>query len=313
MKKIRIMIGIILLFVGVTIAPTIQFNTVKASQENDLVEVTTQACGIQGYKDTTVKLTKEQYQDLEQYLVEFRARLNQTTTREEAVPIFKEAMVELDKYGLLPRGMSVQRAQELVIGEFQNERIKKLSKILYNKNQQKIDINVNAFCLIAGRSNNSLPTNFIANGLTYGGVLSFELGLLIGYNLYKKFPGLMFLLSPFWFLSSFALIALGGTIQTLVNINPLSLVNLIGIGSKSGSNVIADFGWVYTFGILGLQSWKGNLIGTLPGYIILFSPPLLFFPAIWGFNGIKIWLLESENWWEISYLGTAILVGLDEQ
>jgi uncharacterized membrane protein YukC len=49
-------IGIILLFVGVIIAPTINFNIVKASQKEDLVEVTTQAYGIQGYKDTTVKL-----------------------------------------------------------------------------------------------------------------------------------------------------------------------------------------------------------------------------------------------------------------
>jgi hypothetical protein len=44
------------LFVGVIIAPTINFNIVKASQKDDLVEVTTQAYGIQGYKDTTVKL-----------------------------------------------------------------------------------------------------------------------------------------------------------------------------------------------------------------------------------------------------------------
>ena len=104
MKRKWLAIGIILLFVGVTIAPTINFNIVKASTDDDLVEVTTQACGIQGYGNTTVKLTREQYQDLEQYLVEFRARLNQTSTREEAVPIFKDAVVELDKYGLLPKG-----------------------------------------------------------------------------------------------------------------------------------------------------------------------------------------------------------------
>ncbi len=55
----------ILLFIGVIIAPTINFNTVKASTEDDLVEVTTQACGIQRYGDTTVKLTREQYQNLE--------------------------------------------------------------------------------------------------------------------------------------------------------------------------------------------------------------------------------------------------------
>ena len=113
-------IGIILLFVGVTIAPTINFNTVKASQEDDLVEVTTQACGIQGYGNTTMKLTREQYQNLEQYLVDFRARLNQTTTRGEAVPIFKDAVVELDKYGLLPKGMSIKTTQKLVTSQFVN-------------------------------------------------------------------------------------------------------------------------------------------------------------------------------------------------
>jgi hypothetical protein len=48
-------IGIILLFLGVTIAPTINFQVVKASTDDDLVEVTTQACGIQGYGNTTVK------------------------------------------------------------------------------------------------------------------------------------------------------------------------------------------------------------------------------------------------------------------
>ena len=116
MKQILV-VGIILLFIGVAVAPSINPGVVTASFDDDLVEVTTQACGIQGYKDTTVKLTREQYQNLEEYLVEFRARLNQTTTKEEAVPIFKEAVVELDKYGLLPRGMSVERAQRLVSSE----------------------------------------------------------------------------------------------------------------------------------------------------------------------------------------------------
>jgi hypothetical protein len=114
MKRKWLAIGIILLFVGVTIAPTINVQVVKASQDDDLVEVTTQAYGIKGYGNTTVKLTREQYQNLEQYLVEFRARLNQTSTREEAVPIFKDAVVELDTYGLLPKGMSVENAKSFL-------------------------------------------------------------------------------------------------------------------------------------------------------------------------------------------------------
>ena len=96
MKYQFIAIAIVFLFIGVAIAPSINFTVVKASNDNDLVEVTTQACGIKGYGNTTVKLTREQYQNLEEYLVEFRERLNQTSTREDAVPIFKEAVVELD-------------------------------------------------------------------------------------------------------------------------------------------------------------------------------------------------------------------------
>jgi hypothetical protein len=123
-SKKGLVVTVIFLFLGVAVAPTINSSIVKAS--DDLVEVTSQACGIQGYGDTTVKLTRQQYQNLEQYLVEFRARLNQTTTREEAIPIFKDAVVELNKYGLLPKGMSVEKVQRLVIGPSQNLMVKNI-------------------------------------------------------------------------------------------------------------------------------------------------------------------------------------------
>ena len=144
-------VGIILLFVGIAYAPSINQNVVKASQEDDLIEVTSQACGIKGYRDTTVKLTREQYQDLQEYLVEFRARLNQTTTREEAVPLFKEAVVELDEYGLLPRGMSIERAQKLVVSLQYNPRMnileRKISNPVFSTNEIE-----NYVCLIVGMS-----------------------------------------------------------------------------------------------------------------------------------------------------------------
>jgi hypothetical protein len=154
MKKI-FAVSIILLFIGVTIAPTINFQVAKASTDDDLVEVTTQACGIKGYGNTTVKLTREQYQNLEQYLVEFRARLNQTTTREEAVPLFKDAVVELDKYGLLPKGMSVERAKRLIIGPSRNPILKNTIKVLpSNSTQSGIE---NYLCLVSGHTNYTYP------------------------------------------------------------------------------------------------------------------------------------------------------------
>ncbi len=103
MKKI-LAVGVILFFIGVAVAPSINQSVVKASQDDDLVEVTTQACGIKGYGDTTVKLTREQYQNLEQYLVEFRARLNQTTTREEAVPFSRKQWWSWTSMGCCRRG-----------------------------------------------------------------------------------------------------------------------------------------------------------------------------------------------------------------
>jgi hypothetical protein len=163
MKTKYLAVGIILLFVGVAIAPTINFTVVKASNDNDLVEVTTQACGIKGYGNATVKLTRQQFQNLEQYLTEFRAKLNLTTTREEAVPNFKEAVVELNKYGLLPKGMSVEKAQRLVIGGYH---INKLINQIINRNpgnQINTTNESNYFCLIYGLNTNSIASRFIIN------------------------------------------------------------------------------------------------------------------------------------------------------
>jgi hypothetical protein len=155
MKRKCLAVGIILLFVGVTIAPTINFNTVKASDDNDLVEVTTQACGLFGFKPQTVKLTRQQYLNIERYMVAFKTRLNQTTTREEAIPIFKEAIVELNVYGLLPKGMSVQRAQRLVTGGFLNKNYLKLQENSNYNSSLDRGLLYNRFCLIAGGATNS--------------------------------------------------------------------------------------------------------------------------------------------------------------
>ena len=142
--KKSLVIGIILIFIGAAVAPSINFHVVKASYDNDLVEVTTQACGIKGFGDTTIKLTRQQYQNLKEYLVEFRSRLNQTTTGEEAVPLFKEAVVELNKYGLLPKGMNVAQTQRLVLSGYKNAVIDRLT-------QKHMDtVYLNLFCLITG-------------------------------------------------------------------------------------------------------------------------------------------------------------------
>jgi len=161
-------VAIILLFLGVAVVPSITISVVKAATDNDLVEVTTQACGIKGYGNTTVKLTRQQYQNLEQYLVDFRERVNTTTTREEAVPLFKDAVVELNKYGLLPKGMSVEHAQRVVTGYYQNSNIlRKIQNDLQSRAKIKQNQNPNmknVFCLLyaaATKIPNYSPSPFI--------------------------------------------------------------------------------------------------------------------------------------------------------
>jgi hypothetical protein len=174
MKKL-IAVSIIFLFIGVAVAPTINFTVVKASNNNDLVEVTTQACGIKGYGDATVKLTRQQYNELQQYLIEFRARLNQTSTREEAVPIFKETVVELNKYGLLPKGMSISQELNLITGG---------SSYLINQHKSKfvntfrrvIDSNSrfqNFFCLLYIQANRLSGIEEMGPLYTVAGMLVF--------------------------------------------------------------------------------------------------------------------------------------------
>ncbi len=59
---------------------------------------------------------------LEQFLDDFEARLNQTTTRVEVIALYKEAIVELNNYGLLPNGLNIPLAERLVIGnDFYNK------------------------------------------------------------------------------------------------------------------------------------------------------------------------------------------------
>ena len=148
MKKI-LALGVIFLFIGVAFAPSINFNVVKASNDNDLIEVTTQACGIKGFGNTTVKLTKQQAGEVEHLFDTIKSRLDNTTSREETINIFNETIVELDKYGLLG-DLSVEKAQRLVTGRYQN--LQKLPDIFSSTFLVTLDDNENRNCLITGKT-----------------------------------------------------------------------------------------------------------------------------------------------------------------
>jgi hypothetical protein len=280
MKRKCLAIGIILLFIGVAVAPSINQSVVTASQEDDLVEVTTQACGIQGYGDTTVKLTREQYQGLELYLVEFRARLNQTTTREEAIPLYKETVVELDKYGLLPKGMSVEKAQKLVLSSSNVKNGELFRKILWD-NQKECFLVDNLFCLVCGLCSNSV---------CFSGTYSFLRTMLsLTTNLHSLY-GIFFTLAFFdyMFLS---------LIRFLFPLH-LFLFGEITFGRFEDYHGYGDnhhypsTGWISSIGILGVKTWSDNFYGRIREIEIhggVFEAAIThFYTGIIGFTGLSL-------------------------
>jgi hypothetical protein len=266
--------GVILLFIGLSIAPSINFNVAKASNDSDSVEVTTQACGIQGFGNTTVKLTGQQYQNLEQYLVDFRARLNQTTTREEAVPIFKEAVRELNKFGLLPKGMSVEKAQKLVTKRYEYRRGTTFLEKLRSTNQYMVNSNV--LCFIAGQSTRTYFISLIS-----------RIALIPYGASYPSLPGISLL-----FEIIFALSVLVG------NFIPLAFLNWILFGdmhSRPSFHIEPANGWIYTVGLTCVKTWTGYFSG---GIFITLG-------AI-DFTGLKL-LVQGES----TFLGTAFWVRIE--
>jgi len=235
-------VGIILLFVGIALAPSFNQSVVTASTDDDLVEVTTKACGIKGYGNTTVKLNKEQYQKLKQYLLVFRARLNQTSTREEAVPIFKEAVVELDKYRLLPKGMSVEQAQYFVTGKSHNMRINQLIRDTLKK--KNLNDSVNILCLITGHS-------------TYTEIVTlFQMVLLFGYL--KILSYMVNLPLPIYLFIVIVLLDITMVFFALDYLLPMVLLSDIYIHGGDCS--------LFSLGLGGYKNWVGNFSGYIHGF-----------------------------------------------
>ncbi len=142
MKKL-LTVGVIVLFLGLAIAPSINANISKTSIDSELVEITTEVCGLNGVTPNTVSLSKEDADEVEKLIDDIERRLDNVETREETVDIFNEAVVELDKYGLLG-GLSVKQAQKLVTGKIFDTKIAKIFGRLTNGNNFSEGENMNS-------------------------------------------------------------------------------------------------------------------------------------------------------------------------
>lgn len=277
-----LVVGIILLFVSLTVAPAINCQMVTASQEDDLVKVTSHACGVQGYKDTTVTLTQEQYQDLEQYLVEFRAQINESSTWEETTRLFRQAVVRLYDYGLLPKNMGIDDAQRLVTKGYQQPRLMSLCPSL-KRNQQMFN-GSNFLCLLTGITTRTsiigIPELGVA-ALIYLMFFPYFIEQILGEEPHRTEQIILRLRN------------LTSSIQRLSSRRIIQAGNIV-FGTSKDEYIPPEFrflpsyGWIDTQGLLGKKSWNGTFFGgirTLRGFEYRFYS---YYIGATGFVGLTV-------------------------
>lgn len=154
MKKI-LATGVVILFISVAFVPSLYADAEIISEQQGLVEIPIQICGLGGIKEHTAKLSKEDAVRLDTMFVDIHRRLNASESREETIYIYKEAVVELDSLGLLG-GYSVEQVQELVTRElFENSFLINLLGLLKNNKLEPMDNHINSQCYINGEVTNS--------------------------------------------------------------------------------------------------------------------------------------------------------------
>ncbi len=278
-----LVVGVIVLFIGVGIQPALA----TVEQENidtEYFDVTTEFIGLD--KNVTVKLTQEQIQELDALFDSFRNSLNNSESYENTVELYNDMILQLDGYGLFGN-FSITQIKELVTDRFQNPRINNIMNRLYDRIPSANDSN--AFCLIAGRTN---ETNFFPPSAMVSNRLLFFIAFI--FQNYLNFADNLILI--FFFYNMFRFMYSG--------YSPFVLASGISFGIESDefqTNNPAK-GWVNTYGLNGQKKWEGSFYGNLFIYVLWLY--YVYVGAI-GFKGIRIYLDEYY------YLGSATYVKID--
>jgi hypothetical protein len=236
-----LVIGIIFLFVGVVIAPSINFNVVKASSDNDLIEVTTEVYGIKGFGLHTVMLTTQQYGEVKHLMESIKEQLREAANKEETIAIFKDAVVTLNTYGLIPQGMTIEQTQKLVVGEYKNFKVKTIGERLFPKNTIQTNQS-NFLCFLAG----IVHDGFVTGPLGLIGAVIAAFGLILTLN-FMAIIGLLLM----------------GISNFITTISPVSLlqrvtihsgdITSVGLGGVKNFNISVETGGGIISGFTGIK------------------------------------------------------------
>jgi len=280
--KRGLVVGIIVLFIGIAIAPSvtsIEFSKTKTSNNIDLVEITLQLCKSDGVEDHKMFITQEQEDRLELLIESFKADLDNAETREETIEIYKDMVVSLDELGILPENTNCKEVQDLISGEigYNIPEELKLKNIIFNQ-----DDGENKNCQISGETDDTIITPFVCSIFLYS--------LLLRAILLDRYVEIQILI---WF-----------AISKAINFFPLNLNlgGLITFGLKEYECESSMYfynaakGWVNTIGSNGIKKWDGYIYGNITE--IPTGPIIYYLLGAIGFTGLKInnFFLGSALW-----------------
>lgn len=308
---------VILLLIGVACAPSIHANI---SKESELVEITTEICGINEANSHIVKLTQEQVKEIDTLFESIKSRLDSAKTREETVSIFNNAVVELYNFGLLPDNMSIEESQRLVAGENYHSKLIRNVERLFNKKQNYSSLpeEINVLCLTASKATNLDFLKLPRKGHIRIGLFFQYLGN-IAYVLTQFFKDCGRVLiwkgleNITWVLFYLALIFFSYTPFDPAFAMQLCRGVTFGYRQKNVLDEESIYypcnGWVWTFGLNGIKKWNGSLIGRVwTGGYALWSGLIskAYYIGASGFTGIKIHFSEEQF-----LLGSVLIVKIE--
>jgi len=111
-----LVVGIIVLFMSVSVAPGINANIDRLSVKSKLFETAIRIHSANGINPYILRLTESESDEINRIFNDFKVSLDSAETDEETDEIFDNAVESLYELGLFPK-MTVEEAKQLVNGE----------------------------------------------------------------------------------------------------------------------------------------------------------------------------------------------------
>jgi hypothetical protein len=254
LSKKGLTIGIIILFIGLAVAPSISANI----DEKKMIEYTTEIYGL-GEGKRTIKLTQEQSKDFERLMDEIQFDFNNTKTISDAKEIVSNAIAKLDDYGLFG-DLTAKSVERLILSGISRQC---LSSRVVNKLNNLGFWNTNILCVIGGYCKNILFIRMLGYLVGHPNLLNFFIYPLYHINPLKLMSVIQFGSNSWSF---------EGPTYTTYAKGILSSIGLLGIKCWIGEMIgIADelsgqlfySGWERYIGVIG---YTGIQISRLEQY-----------------------------------------------